>query len=613
MAAAGVLALAALASLMWASPEPPPHAQAGAPGTPDSLAFSQYDPSVNLLALDRPPEAPREALGEGQILSRMSRLYRYQADLYEAKALGNEQRIGRVLDQAMREMQALARKPGLWQRPRFQRLYGILGSEYRDYYGTPDTLFAARGNVFSVRQDFFAAVETVPADSADPAAQPGAGLSDAPLLGGVSPEEIRPQETDVALPLNRLTRAGLRYLQRAPRKHVYRWMRRQETYFPMIEHIFAEENVPDELKYLAMVESGLNTQAKSWANAAGIWQFIPATARAYGLKITPWVDERLDPEKATRAAARHLKDLHRLFGGDWHLALAGYNCSPTRIRRAMRKARRQGRTPTFWTIYPYIPRETRNYVPTYVATALMLSDPQAFDLKRVSPGPRYRFDRIPVRGMLPLETVARLAGTSVEKIRALNPSLRKDTLPPSAQPFYVRLPYGSYARFEEAYRALPDAEKALTLTHRVRAGETLGGMAARYDVPMRAIQKANGLHGTTLTAGDSLVVPVASYDDAEALLASDAAPGELRPERVRYSTRTLRPLAVTGDERLPGRKQAQAGGGAISQDVTTYRVRRGDTLYGIARRHDVSVAQLRRWNDLHTKNLQPGQKLTVRS
>ena len=564
------------------------------------VAFVHDRSALDLLSVSkaRPSDRP---LTEAQALKRMGQLYRYQASLMEARAEGDEEQVGHVLDQAMRELKTLARQPNLWKQERFQRLYGHLAEAYRTHYGAPDTLSAVRGSIFATRDSLFAAVESARAQAA-------VGLSNAPLLDAASADALQPEDTEVALPVNSLTRGAMRYLQREPEDHVYRWMRRKETYFPMIEHIFAEEGVPDELKYLAMVESGLNPQAESWANAAGIWQFIPATARAYGLKVTPWVDERMDPEKATRAAARHLKDLYRMFGGDWHLALSGYNCSPTRIRQALRKVRRQGKRPTFWNIYPYIPRETRNYVPTYVAAALMLSNPQHFDLKHVQPGPRYRFDRVPVQGMLPLETAAELAGTTVEQLRALNPSLRRDVLPPSAEPFLLRLPYGTYEQFSERYRALPDSAKGLTLAHRVRAGETPGGIAERYGVSLEALRKANGLQETsTLTAGDSLVVPATSYAEGQALLAESGAASQ--PRRVQYSSRTLRPLAADGT--LPA--QAHSGGGAITKNVTTYRVKRGDTLYGIARRYDVSVSDLQQWNDLRSGGLQPGQKLTVRS
>jgi membrane-bound lytic murein transglycosylase D len=570
---------------------------------PEDAVLVHDRSTLDLLSFpEEEQEAAAQPLTEAQVLKRLGRLYHYRAGLLEARAEGDEEHVGALLDEAMRDLDALARRPGLWKDERFQQLYGHLAGAYRAHYGAPDTLSATRGEIFATRDSLFGAVETARLRTA-------VGLSDAPLLDQTGADALAPQATEVAMPVNSLTRGAMRFLQREPEDHVYRWMRRMETYFPMIEHIFAEEDVPDELKYLAMVESGLNPKAESWASAAGIWQFIPATGRAYGLEITPYVDERMNPEKATRAAAAHLKDLYRMFGGDWHLALSGYNCSPTRIRQAIRKVRRQGLQPTFWNIYPYIPRETRNYVPTYVAAALMLSNPQHFDLKRVQPGPRYRFDRVPVRGMLPLDTAAELADTTVKQLRALNPSLRKDVLPPSAEPFALRVPYGTYAQFAAGYRALPDSAKGLTLAHRVRAGETPGGIAERYGVSLEALQQANALGDRlAITAGDRLVVPAAGSRGAGGLLTADDAP----PRRVQYSTRTLRPLVATGGS-LPGGRP-QAGGGAITTDVTTYHVRRGYTLYGIARRHDVSLSDLYRWNELSSgSDLQPGQKLTVRS
>ncbi len=361
-----------------------------------------------------------------------------------------------------------------------------------------------------------------------------------PLLRHLGPPDILAMQTDVPMPMNRLVQSVMGYLLEHPEDHIYRWLERSATYFPMIETIFAKEGVPDELKYLALVESGLQTRANSWAGAAGIWQFMPATGSAYGLDITDYVDERLDPVKATRAAARHLRDLYYLFDGDWLLALSGYNCSPTVIRAAINHVEQSlNRDATFWDIYPYIPRETRAYVPTFIAAALIMSNPAAFDLDRVLPGPRYAFDYVPAQGGQSLSAVAEFAGASVARLRALNPELLQKELPPGPLPYYVRIPYGSYETF-------------------------LSASAAEHAV-------------------------------ADEFLA-DAA-----PMRVRYGSRTLRPIAGTAPYDSP-----HAG-----QPLRFYLVRSGDTLYGIAAQYDVSVSQLMLWNNMGTGALQPGDRLKI--
>lgn len=470
------------------------------------------------------PPAPRvDSLPEAEALRRMGHLFRLQSDIVNAQAQGQHAAANRLLDEALGRLDVLVRYPGMAQRPRFRALYHTLTAEYEATYGVPDTLELPRGEIYDIRRDLFAAV-----NSTTPSV----------LLEDANTDELQPPDTAVPMTINERVKASMATLLAHPHRHLYPWLRRSATYFPMIEHVFAEENVPDELKYLALVESGLNPHAHSRARAAGLWQFVPATGRHYGLSINPWVDERLDPEKSTRAAARHLRDLYKMFG-DWQLALAGYNCSPRVILQAIRKARRElDREPTFWDIYDDIPEETRNYVPTYIAAALIVSNPAAFDLKRIDPGPRYAFDYVPVKGVLKLDTVADLAGVNPASLQALNPELRRDQLPPSREPYYVRLPYGTYQTFMQNYRSLPSQQKAETITHNVRPGETVGRIAQRYGVDWRAILEANGKVSGNLEIGERLTIPPVSYEGNRALLA--AAQG--KPIQVRYGARFTRPI-----------------------------------------------------------------------
>jgi membrane-bound lytic murein transglycosylase D len=298
--------------------------------------------------------------------------------------------------------------------------------------------------------------------------------------------------------------------------------------------------VPDELKYLALAESGLNPHAQSRAHAAGIWQFVAQTGRRYGLSIDPWVDERLDPEKATRAAARHLNDLHEQFG-TWPLALAGYNCDPGVVQYHVRAYReRTGRAPSFWDIYEELPEETRNYVPLFTATAIIVSNPAAFDLKRVEAGPRYAFDYVPVEAALTVEQVAGLAEVAPEKVRVLNPELRSSRLPPSKEPYYVRLPYGTYTTFATNRAAMPKEKRGPRLQHVVQPGETAGGIAQRYHVERSVLLATNGKGSPArMTVGEPLTLPGTKYDGNARV--ADGADG--KPLRVQYGSRTVRSIA----------------------------------------------------------------------
>ena len=464
-----------------------------------------------------------DSISEAEALRAIERLYRLQAHYVSAQSRGRDRRAQSYLDDAMRRLHTLVQQPGLPQRPRFQRIYHTLTSEYRERYGVPDTLNLPQGDIYDVRQGLFSK------------------LNDArsPQLEDVMASDLRMTDTEIPMTINDRVKESMAFLLKNRARHLYPWLRRSSTYFPMIEHILAEENAPDELKYLTLVESGLDPYAHSHAQAAGIWQFVAATGRQYGLTVDPWVDERRDPEKATRAAARHLRDLHDMFG-DWQLALAGYNCSPSVVRRAVYREKQRGNPdPTFWDIYEDLPQETRNYVPLFIATSVIVSNPAAFDLDRVAAGPRYAFDHVPVQASLTLDQVARLAEVKVQKVRALNPELRADRLPPSEEPYYVRLPYDTYRTFAENYAKMPKEEQESVLRHAVRAGETVGSIAKRYHVSRPSLLEANDLHPATVSVGQQLKLPEVHYlGNSEIVADADA-----RPVRVRYGSRTTRPVA----------------------------------------------------------------------
>ncbi len=548
---------------------------------------------------------------EAEVLGLMANIYRSQAEILSAHARGDSASIEKMIDEAVEDLLRLSRAPGVDTLARYRELFRSVVSEYEAVYGPVDSLAPQLGSIFGFRARMFASIND---------------LSE-PLLEHVSSlPEMGPVQTTVPMTMNRLVEASLIYLMREPEKHVHGWMKRADTYLPMIEEIFAEEGVPDELKYLAMVESGLNPRARSWARAVGMWQFISATGRHYGLRSDAWVDDRMDPEKSTRAAARHLKDLYKMFG-DWHLALAGYNYSPGKLRRHLRNAeRRLGRKATFWDVYRNIPRETRNYVPMFIATSLMLSQPELFRIEKSGDGPIYEYHHVPVYGMLRLSEVADMAGTNTATIRALNPELRKGTLPPSRTPYWVRIPYGSYDDFAEAYRALPQSRRQPLDQHVVRRGETLGQIANRYGVSWRQLMSRNGLRSSRIRVGQRLAVPLRDYGSESG--------GEDLTETggltVRYGLRMTRPIAAPQQADIPSaaarlversqeektrtatrRAASRAAAEAEKKSRTriVYTVRKGDTLGAIGEKYGVTARQLRRWNNIRGSKIRIGQKL----
>ena len=429
-----MLRLSLVAAALFATP-----VLAQSAATDDALAPR---PAAFAAGADAPDAVSADApLTDEQIARRVARLYSRQADLLQADADGDEARYTTLLDDLLTDLNRLAQRPGILSDDRFREVYSSALTEYERFYDRPAL---DRGDIYEFRAAAMDAVE--------PSFATGT-----PLLEHVDLPTARTFPTTIPLDVNAKVETYITFLLKRP-SHVNRLRQRSDTYLPMIERVLAEEGVPDELKYLAMVESALVPAARSHAGAAGMWQFIRATGRAYGLKAEAERDDRLDPELATRAAARHLRDLYDRFG-DWQLALAGYNCNPAVIARAKRRFERANDRPaTFWDIDHAIPRETRAYVPMFIATALVVSNPDAYGVPPHEPGPRYVFDRVPVAGGTRLSEVARLIDADESVLRALNPSLRKGRVPTVRVPHMLRVPVGAYAENQAALDRLAPPE-----------------------------------------------------------------------------------------------------------------------------------------------------------
>jgi len=554
-----------------------------------------------------------ELLDTDEDLLVMSRIYGHQGSSLESAAYSDYAGYEAHLDTAMQLMIDLLPKP-VAERPRFRELYRSVVSEYEGYYGDVDTFSTEFGSIFAVRDSLFASIE---ADD---------------LIEDLLVTELPEMSTTIPIVHNSLVERSIVYLMRKPEKTVDLWRSRAETYFPMIESIMEQEGAPEELKYLALIESGLEPRARSWARAAGMWQFISATGRMYGLEVNGWVDERFDPEKSTRAAARHLKDLYELFDHDWHLALAGYNCSPGRVKRAIRRVKRAtGKEPTFWDIYRYLPRETRAYVPMFMAAAIVMSHQDSFSLKDVEPGPRYEFDRVSVHHLLPLEDVALMSGVDEAAIKALNPEIRTEYVPPSVKPYMLRLPYRTGNRFIERYESwLSEGDQKLDLVHTVAKGETLGRVAKIHGVSLSELRDANGLADNTIDVGQVLQIPVSPYSSKSSVEMFERGAGS-----VRYRQPSIDPVAVMsldGSAAGPGnniktvavrsQKRAREINGSTGSSTSSssesgnrirYRVKRGDTLSEIASKYKTSISKLRSWNNIRGNTIRVGQMLTIYS
>jgi membrane-bound lytic murein transglycosylase D len=296
--------------------------------------------------------------------------------------------------------------------------------------------------------------------------------------------------------INQFSKSGKNDLEKA--------LARSGKYISMIAQVLHQEGVPEELAYLALIESGFFIQSTSPSGAVGLWQFVPGTARQYGLRIDSWVDERRDPEKSTRAAAAYLKDLHDHFGR-WYLAVAAYNAGQGTIEKAMQST---GAT-DFWTlsVKAKLKDETRNFVPKFVAAAMIASNPQKYGFESLDYETPLDFEEVEVQGSLGLAALAKMAGTDPETIRELNPALKRNQIPWTEGGFRVKLPAGQATVFALAYQER-ETRQAQLVTHEVRKGETLFSIAQRYGQRVKFLMELNGLVNPTLRVGQRLKIMI---------------------------------------------------------------------------------------------------------
>jgi len=361
-------------------------------------------------------------------------------------------------------------------------------------------------------------------------------------------------------------------------------------YLPEFEGIFDEYDMPKELKAMAVIESALNTKAISRARAKGMWQFIYTTGRKYGLDITSFVDERFDPDKACRAAAQYLKDAYLIFG-DWQLAIASYNCGSGNVRKAIR---RSGGKTDFWEIYQYLPRETRGYIPAFIAALYVLEYYPEHGIVPQQASIPSHIDTFHISRMLHFQQISDNIGIPVEMLRDLNPQYIHDIVPGKEKTYILRLPYtytNAFIDKEAEIYAYKDSvffnEVAIKkiqesggsdgqrIIHKVRKGETLGGIANKYRTSVNNIRRWNGLKSNTIYPGQKLAI----YGRASGVSSSGSS-------------------GVTT---------------SVSGGYETYTVRSGDTLSAISKKTGTSLNTLYQLNNLGPKSkIYPGMKLKVK-
>ncbi|HKY61531.1 MAG TPA: transglycosylase SLT domain-containing protein, partial [Gemmatimonadota bacterium] len=394
------------------------------------------------------------------------------------------------------------------------------------------------------------------------------------------------------------------------------YLARSATWLPYLKDRLREAGLPEDLAYLALIESGFSTQAVSRAGAVGPWQFMSYTGREYGLRIDRWVDERRDYERSTQAAIAYLSDLHDMFDS-WFLAAAGYNGGQGRVGRSMLR----DNTVNFWELTG-LHSETQNYVPKLIAATIIAKEPEKYGFRWVPRSEAIEWTTVRVPSSTDLDVIAEVAGVPADVVRGLNPHLLRGRTPPGETNFPVKIPRGSEETFRSNFaRLTPEERTRPVLVHLVRAGETLAGIASAYEVSVAELARENDLGArSSLEGGERLVIPgrtaaagvgypAPGGDRVAELGPSAEAPETPAGERIPAPLVARREVGGSGPG--PGGSATEVAPANAARARVIHRVRPGETLASIARRYGVSVSVLRSFNDLDGDRIVAGSRLAI--
>jgi membrane-bound lytic murein transglycosylase D len=409
-------------------------------------------------------------------------------------------------------------------------------------------------------------------------------------------------DTEIELTYNNVVRGFIDYFTIRNRQYTETMIRRRDIYFPIFEEYLKKHNMPDEIKYLSIVESGLNPKAASRVGAVGLWQFMPATGRELRLHQDYYIDERMDPYKATEAACKYLKTLYDMFG-DWQLALASYNCGPGNVRRAIRKANHKQ---TFWEVYKYLPRETRSYVPQFIAVAYAMNYAKEHNFNPDSIMVPMAHDTIIVNDYLNLEVLAQQLEANIEDIRFLNPELKRNAIPKYRKDYVLKIPAEKKLLFDENRLAILDSASKKTvvepeillasetsgrstvnkkIVYTVRRGDALSVIANKHGVTVAQLKSWNSLRSNSIRSGQKLAI-YKKVPATQPLLAK--------------STTKVNTSASSVSKKTESKVEKY------------YKVQPGDTLWLISQKFEgLTVQQIKKMNNMKGNNIKPGMKLII--
>jgi membrane-bound lytic murein transglycosylase D len=412
-------------------------------------------------------------------------------------------------------------------------------------------------------------------------------------------KKVREIDSDMSFELNETIFAFINYFVVRNRDYTRMILERRDVYFPMFEETLAKHDMPEDIKYLAIIESGLNPRARSRVGAMGLWQFMPATGNMYSLNYGKDIDDRMDPELSTEAAAKYLKALYRMFN-DWEVALAAYNCGPGNVRKAIR---RSGGKRTFWGIYNFLPRETRSYVPQFQAMMYVLRYAEDHNLVLENPVYPIAYEKVLFNQELDLEKLAQIADLCIEDIEELNPSIQNRLIPSSHKNIALRIPKSKVAYITENKTDFADAvkltnERSIALrtvpgnnvskpttaaattkvsnrneerfAYKVKSGDFLGKIAQQHGTSVDKIKEWNNLNSNNIKVGQTLFIFANNSSSSNSLSENS------------------------------------------SEGSRVYTVQPGDSLWLISKKLDgVSIEKIKELNNLNSNQIKPGQKLII--